>query len=344
MEVLKLDQEEIRQIRLTSAEMSQLWSQYMNDSASICMLTYFLEKAEDTEIKPIIAHALELSQAHIQKVTAILTEERNVVPHGFKLDEDVDLTAPRLYPDSYVLNYILQMAQIGLTTYSASVSYSARLDITAHYKECLSETMELYEMAKDLLLQKGLYQRPPYLSNLEHVEYVKKKRRFVWDLFGEKRPLTALEIANLNANIQRNALGEATLIGFSQVVKSNDVTQFFIKGIEISKSHIKSFGQKLESNNLPVPMVRGDITESTDYTFSDKIMMYYTTQLIGLSVGYYGTSIAQSPRADLVTMYNKLTLEIQKYSEDGAGIMIKNKWMEEPPMASDRDELAKKNK
>lgn len=334
--------EQGKQIRLTASEMSQLWGQYMNDSASICMLTYFLEKAEDTEIKPIIAHALELSQAHIQKITTMLTEEQNTVPHGFKLDEDVDLTAPRLYPDSYVLNYIYHMAQIGLTTYSASLSQSSRSDITAYYKECLRETMDLYEMSKDLLLQKGLYQRPPHISNFEQIEYV-TKQGFVWDVFGEKRALSALEIANLTANVQRNALGVATLIGFSQVAKSKDVTQFFIRGIEIAKKHIQSFGKKLGDNNLPVPMTRADVTQSTAYTFSDKLMMFYTTVLIGLSIGYYGSSIAQSPRMDLGVMYNKLTLGIQKYSEDGSNIMIKNKWLEQPPMASNRKDLAKDN-
>lgn len=334
--------EQGRQIRLTAPEMSQLWAQYMNDSASICMLTYFLEKVEDTEIKPIITHALELSQAHIQKVSAILTEEQNIIPHGFRLNEDVDLTAPRLYPDSYVLNFIYQMAQIGLTTYSASVSQSSRSDITAYYNECLNETMELYEMSKELLLQKGLYQRPPYISNLEQVEYV-KKQGFVWDILGEKRPLSAMEIANLEANIQRNSLGVATLIGFSQVAKSKNVTQFLIRGIEIAKKHIQSLGKKLEDNNLPVPMIRADVTKSTAYTFSDKIMMFYTTALIGLSIGYYGTGIAQSPRMDLGAMYNKMSLQIQKYSEDGANIMIKNKWLEQPPLASNRKDLAKDN-
>jgi hypothetical protein len=36
--------EQEKQIRLTSAEVSQLWATYMNDSASIPVITYFLEK------------------------------------------------------------------------------------------------------------------------------------------------------------------------------------------------------------------------------------------------------------------------------------------------------------
>ena len=59
------------QIRLTAGEIAQLWIQYLNDSASICVLSYFLEKAEDEEIKPLIQFSLELSQSHIQKITTI---------------------------------------------------------------------------------------------------------------------------------------------------------------------------------------------------------------------------------------------------------------------------------
>lgn len=332
-----------KQIRLTATEISQLWSQYLNDSGSICILTYFLEKADDAEIKPIIEYALELSKKHIEKLTSIFIEERYAIPHGFKIEEDVDLSAPRLYSDNYVINFIHQMSMIGLTTYSASLSGSTRADITDHYMECISETMQLYKKSKDLLLAKGLYIRSPYLPNLERADFV-KEQRFVWDIIGEKRPLVASEISNLFANIQRNALGAATLAGFCQVAQDKRVKQFFIKGIEIAKKHIKLFGKKFEESYLPVPTTWAtEITNSTVYTFSDKLMMFYTTALIGLSIGYYGTGIAQSPRVDIGVMYSRLMVEIQFYSEDGSNIMIHNKWLEQPPIASDRDELAKAN-
>lgn len=335
--------EQRKQIRLTSGEITQLVNQYMEDSASICSMSYFLEKVEDAEIKPVIEHSLQLSKEHIEKITAILAEEKHQVPHGFKVEEDVDLTAPRLYADSFVLSFIHQMGAIGLTTYAASLSSAVRPDITAHFKKCLSETMELYEMSKDLLLSKGLYLRPPYLPNIEETDFV-KRQGFLWDILGEKRPLIGSEVTNLFANIQRNALGTAVLIGFSQVSQSKEVTKFFLRGIEVAKKHIELFGDKLKESNLTVPMTWDtDITESTAYTFSDKIMMYYTSALIALSTGFYGTAAAQSPRMDLGAMYNRLSLEVQKLSEDGANIMIKNKWLEQPPMAINRTELAKDN-
>jgi hypothetical protein len=332
--------EQGKQVELTAGELTVLTTQYIQDSASICTLTYFLEKCEDTEIKPVIQHALKLSQSHVEKVSAILTEEKHTVPYGFKVEEDVDLAAPRLYTDSFGLTYIHQMASIGLTMYATSLSFAVRTDITTYYKECLSETMELYETSKDLLLSKGLYIRPPYLSSLDEIEFV-EKQGFIWDIFGEKRPLLGMELSNLYSNIQRNALGSALLFGFSQVAQSKEVTKFFLRGIEIAKKHITLFSGKLKESDLPAPMTWDtDVTTSTTYTFSDKLMMYHTSSLISLSIGFYGMGIAQAPRADLGAMYNRLSLEIQKFSEDGANIMIKNKWLEQPPMAPNRKDLA----
>lgn len=330
------------QVRLTASEITQLWTQYLNDSGSICLLSYFIEKAEDEEVKPLIAYALELSQTHIQKLTLLFKEEKQAIPHGFKLEEDVDLQAPRLYSDTYVLNFLLEMATNGLTTYSAAVSSSVRADITEYYMDCLSETMELYKRSKELLLAKGLFVRSPFLPNLEDVEYV-KKQGFVWNIFGDKRPLLAAEISNLFSNLKRNELGSATLTGFSQVAQSKEVTDFFVKGIEIAKKHINLFSEKLQEGDLPAPTTwANEVTSSTARTFSDKLMMFFTSGLIGLSVGYYGTAVAQSPRVDLGIMYNRLSVEVQLYSEDGANLMIKNSWLEQPPMAPDRDELVKK--
>jgi hypothetical protein len=331
-----------KQVRLTAGEIGQLWAQYLNDSASLCVLTFFLEKVEDNEIKPIIEFALELSKTHIEKITAILTEEKNVVPYGFSIKEDVNLNAPRLYSDSFVLNFINQMSKVGLTTYAGSVGTSVRSDIKYYYMDCLTETMQLYDKSTELLLSKGLFIRSPSLPNLEKVEFV-KKQWFILDVFGEKRPLIAAEVDNLYANLQRNSLGVATLTGFSQVAKDKDVKQFFVKGLEVGNKHIRLFRGKLEESKLPAPMGwDSEITNSTSHTFSDKLMMFFTSGLISLSVGFYGTAVSQSPRGDISAMYNRLSLEVQMYSEDGANIMIKNGWLEQPPMASDRDELIRK--
>lgn len=75
--------------------------------------------------------------------------------------------------------------------------------------------------------------------------------------------------------------------------------------------------------------------------FSDKLMTTLTTSLIGLGIGFYGTSAATSLRSDLTTDYARLMAEIAKYSAEGASLLIENGWMEEPPQAANREKLMK---
>ncbi|MBZ9536805.1 DUF3231 family protein [Cytobacillus oceanisediminis] len=328
-------------IRLTSAEMSQLWGAYINDSLAVCVLKYFLEKVEDKEIRPILEQTFELSESHLEKLTSIFTVENFPIPQGFT-DEDININAPRLYSDTYFLKYVYQMSQLGLNAYSIALPTVTRADILAYFSECLTEFIELHKMTTNLLLSKGLYIRPPYIPTPKEVDFVKSKS-FLAGWLGERRPLLALEISNLFNNIQRNALGVATLLGFSQVANSKEVRQYMVHGKEIASKHVEIFGSILREEDLPVPMTwDSEVTDSTVSPFSDKLMMFQTTALNGIGMGYYGASIATSPRHDLATHYARLSFEIGKYSEEGTKIMFENGWFEQPPQAIDRDELAKR--
>ncbi|QGH36218.1 DUF3231 family protein [Gracilibacillus salitolerans] len=328
-------------IRLTSAEITQLWNTYMNDSATICHLEHELHNAEDEQIKPMIQHALAISKSHIKRVTELLNKEGYPVPHGFKLDEDVHTTSPRLFSDAYSLIAINELGKVGLNAYSMALSVAVREDVYTFFSDCLRESDNVIKKSNELLLSKGLYIKSPYLPTPENFDFVEKKS-FLAGYFGEKRPLTGTEITNLYTNFQRNALGSATMIGYSQVAEKSDVTEFLLRGKEIAQKHTEIFGSYLNENDLPSPM-RWDteVTDSTTYTFSDRKMMFYSTSLSALSIGYYGTSMSMSPRRDIGITYSRLVGEILKYANDGAKIMIKYGWLEEPPRALDRDELAK---
>ncbi|OIK12124.1 hypothetical protein BIV60_16740 [Bacillus sp. MUM 116] len=332
------------QVRLTSAEITSLWAAYINDSAIACKFKYFLNKMEDEEIRPIIQHAFELAQGNLKTLIEIFEKEKYPVPYGFNLNDDVDVSAPRLYSDTYVMCYLHQAAQIALQGYSINLSLSVRADVYSYFNECISQLTKFLREIKELLLSKGIYIRSPYIPIPDDIDFV-KKQSFLKGFFGEKRPLSGTEITNLFTNYQRNAFGVTTLIGFSQVAQSKEVAEYLVRGKEIAKKHCDIFGSILNEDDLPAPMTwNTEITESTAFTFSDKLMMFYTTALIALGIGFYGTSMAMSPRKDLGLHYVRLSAEIAKYAEDGANIMIKNGWLEQPPMAPDRDELAKKNK
>jgi hypothetical protein len=49
---------------------------------------------------------------------------------------------------------------------------------------------------------------------------------------------------------------------------------------------------------------------------------------------------AGSSRHDVAVNYARLTTEFGLFGDDGSNIMIENKWMEQPPQADNRKELA----
>jgi hypothetical protein len=73
-------------------------------------------------------------------------------------------------------------------------------------------------------------------------------------------------------------------------------------------------------------------------------MMVHVTALIASGIGYYGAATGTSSRRDLGAHFTRLSAEIALYAEDGANIMIENGWLEKPPHAMDRRNLAEMKK
>ncbi|QDI92512.1 DUF3231 family protein [Salicibibacter halophilus] len=326
---------------LSSAEIAQIWASYQEDTMSICTLRYFLETVEDPDITALLQHALELSQSHIPQLTDFFNGENWPVPKGFT-EADVNLSAPRLYTDGFMLMSLLMMGIVGVNGYSAAVGSSVRFDVHDYYSRCMSETVDLHKQAVDLLLEKGMFVRAPEITPPDQIDFV-TNHDFLGKWMGDNRPLTAMETGNLYANSQRNIMGKSLLIGFSQVAQDPEIRKHMVKGKEIAEKHVDVFSSKLNQDDLPASTTSdAGVTDATVAPFSDKLMMFYTSGLIATSIGYYGTAMAMSPRKDLITDYSRLTAEIMKYSAESAKIMIDYGWMEEPPKAKDRDQLAQK--
>ncbi len=133
-------------------------------------------------------------------------------------------------------NIRLSSAELA-TLWNTYMGDTARSDVHDFMKECLVSSTELEDQARKVMLSKGGYIRPPYISIPEKVDFV-QKQNFLTGWFGDRRPLTAIEITQLY-NIQTNALGKALIIGFSQVAKSDTVSEYFIRGRDIASKHIE---------------------------------------------------------------------------------------------------------
>lgn len=326
-------------LRLVSTEVGALWAQYMSDTMARCVLQYFLKKVQDQEIKPVIEFALGLSHKHIESITQIFNNEGIAIPKGFS-NSDVNLNAPPLYLDAFYLRYLRHSAKLALAAYGIASALAVRPDVREFYYACIKATVELNERVIQLQLTKGIFVRAPYIPIQRQSELVQSPS-FAGSILGQTRPLNALSIMTIFPNIQTNAEARALLIGFSQVAQSEDVRDFMIRGADITKKHIEVLSTLLKNSELPAPATwESEVTDSIVPPFSDKLMMQHITTLIGAGMANYGAGLSAETRLDIGVDYMRLMAETAAFGEDGMHIMIKHGWLEQPPQAADRKQLA----
>jgi Protein of unknown function (DUF3231) len=326
--------------RLTSAEVANLWSQYINDSMAACVISYYLAHVVDKDIREVLEFALGLSHSHLEKVKGFFEEENYPIPVGFT-KEDVNLNAPPLFSDIFCLEYMYVMTLHGLTGYAGGVGTSTRADQRRYFIQCNNETMKLYDMIMNVLVHKGLVNRPPNINAPEKVDFV-KKQSFLTGWVGNKRPLNAIEVSGIYFNMQKTIAKLVMEIGFSQVAKSKELREYFKRGETICDRHFDILSAILFESNLPAPRRwDAEVTNSTESPFSDKLLLFHIVTLVSTASGYYGAAFSLSQRRDLAAKYEFLILDITRYAEDGVNILIDNGWLEQPPTFDDRDKLSK---
>ncbi|ETI69080.1 DUF3231 family protein [Neobacillus vireti] len=327
-------------IRLTAGEMSALWTQYINDTLATCVNSYFLEKVEDEEVRPVVEWVLDTAKENISIMQELFRRNDFPIPIGFT-EQDVNPQAPRLFSDTFFLMYLRHMSNIAMAASSAALGLVTRPDVVDFHKRILQKAVRLQDRTRDLMLKQGTYVRPPYISTPDKVGFV-EKQHFLAGFFGNKRTLSSVEVSNLFLNVQSNAVGKVLITGFAQTAQDGEVREFFNKGKQLSQKYIDVFSSFLIKDNLPAPMSWDSaVSNTTRGIFSDKLMMYHVSAMIATGIGNFGMGIAASPRRDLGLKYASLIPEISLYAEDGAKIMIKHGWLEEPPLADDRDQLIK---
>lgn len=144
-------------------------------------------------------------------------------------------------------------------------------------------------------------------------------------------------------NVQTNLIGSKLALSFAQATARENIRNWMLRGKDISQKHIKVFTKVLLNNDINPP-ISSDvcITDSTTPPFSDKLTMFHMSLLSAAGTGNYATAAAASQRSDLILNYERLSLEIALYTKEGANIVIKNAWLEQPPGTKDKEQLTKK--
>jgi hypothetical protein len=331
-------------IRLTASEIASLWTAYMNNSMSKCVLMYFKEKTQDKEIASVIELGIEIAEAMIRRITAIYQQENHALPQAFNESEDVNVNAPALYSDTFHLQFVHNMARHGMTSYGSSFSGCAREDVKEIFSSAIDMTRDLYNKSLSVLLEKGLYNRAPSIPLPEKVGFI-EKQGYLTGWFGERRPINSIEIMHFYNNMQRNTVGKAMLLGFAQTASLEKVRNYMVRGSQIANKVLEFMAHILSEENISdTQTMDSEVLQSTTPPFSDKLMMFQVSLLSGMSLGYYGVALGTVSRRDLGSKFFRITLEALQYAEDGANIMIEHGWMEKPPESFDNIEVAKTRK
>jgi hypothetical protein len=325
--------------KLTSAEIADLFANYLGDSLFACIFEHQLQVVEDDEIRDFLVYALDTSKKHTHMIREIFSKENIPGPIGFG-EQDLRKDAPRLFDDLFFVFYIEEMSRAGLMTYGSALTTSVREDIVQYFEMCIEDTVKTYKRALHLLLSKGMDISTPVIPYPSKVDFVEKDS-FISLLTGRTRPLTALEIKHLQVNINSNNLGKAFMLAFSQVASSDKLRKYFQEGERLAEKQIRQLGNLMIEGDLPTPQIKDEhITDSTVPPFSDKLMLFHTGLANGIGLQNYGTAAAKIMRHDIHAQFATLTAGIAQYADQGMNLMIELGWLEEPPSATDRQKLA----
>ncbi|MDQ6596460.1 DUF3231 family protein [Bacillus salipaludis] len=326
-------------LKLTSSEIGTLWGEYINGTMTEIVNKYMISILEDEEVKNVFEIAIETWEKQKKQLVSFMEKDGFPVPNGFT-ESDLNKGAKRLFSDTLCLNYLHIMTIHGLLGHTTALSVSVRKDLREFYNSCDNDAKRMYDLTIELLLKKGKFQRDPYFYPKENPEYISTKD-FTYGFFGKGRLLSATEIISISLNIKKSIMAKTLSIGFSQVAESEEIRTFFEEIGKKADENIQALASILHKDNLPIPMSwESEVTTSQDSPFSDKLMLYHMGFLGQTAQVYYGTGLAGAMRTDLAVVYEKTILKTLTLTKSWFDIMVENKWLEQPPLAPNRKELA----
>jgi hypothetical protein len=326
-------------LKLTSSEIGTLWEEYVNGTMTDVVNRYMVSIIEDEPIKAIFEDAITTFDKQKRQIITFMENEGFPIPIGFT-ESDLFKGKPKLFTDIFCLNYLHIMTLHGLLGHTTSLAVSVRKDLRDFYDSCDNDAKKMYHQTIELLLEKGNFQRDPLFYPAQNPEYI-SSQDFTDGFFGKGRKLAATELISISLNLKKSIMAKTLSIAFSQVAQTKEVRKFLTDSEKTADQQIKTFTKIMQADNLPVPKSwETEVTTSTDSPFSDKLMLYHIGFLFQAAQNYHGAGIASSMRTDLVTAYEGTILKNLMITKKWFDLMVQNKWLEQPPLAPNRKEIA----
>lgn len=330
-------------LKLTSSELGSLWGEYINGTATDVINRYMFSIIEDKSIKKIFDDAIRTFKKQKNQIETFMENDGFPIPIGFN-ESDLHKGSERLFTDIFCLNYLHIMTLHGLLGHTTSLSVSVRKDLRDFYDSCDNDGKRMYHQTIELMLEKGIFQRDPLFYPTKNPEFI-SNQDFKDGFLGKGRRLAATEIISISFNIKKSIMAKSLSIAFSQVTQSKEVRKFLEDAEKTTDNQIQSLSKIMHKDNLPIPKsMETEVTVSTDSPFSDKLMLYHIGFLFQTAQAYQGVGLASAMRTDLVTAYESIILKNLAVTKKWFNLMVQNKWLEQPPLAPNRKEIAKEVK
>ncbi|AFM39701.1 Protein of unknown function (DUF3231) [Desulfosporosinus acidiphilus SJ4] len=331
-------QHNLSDIPPTASDIGHLWTGYMAETMSVCMLKHITEQTKDPDIKPILQQALDLSTERVKSMENLYTSIHHPIPIGFG-EKDVDASAPGLFSEAFGLIYTRLMSLYVVEHYLLALTRSPRSDFRQIYLNAITSSSNLIEKTTNVLLAKGLLPKSPIIVVPDQLKLVDDKN-YYGSIFGGKRTLNAVEISHLYHCIVIKMVFSTLNLGFAQVTKSKDIKKYFERGKQIDSEHTKILGSILQEENLTIPMPgEFQVSDSKHSPYSEKLMLFHSTVVTSYSTLSDAFALTSSARKDLVTAFSRLSIESLEYAKHGADLLIENNWLERIPETVNRKEL-----
>lgn len=329
-------------IKITSSELGSLWMIYQSTSALLMIFDLFKNITIDKEAQTILSEYITEAQNKQNGIVSIFNNEEAVIPIGFDERDIVREVAP-LYDDIFNIIFLRQMMKLNFGHSSVFSAMSYMKEVNDLLKLNYDISNKYYMMTTNYLLGKGVLARPPYVNMPKEVEFIEDKNYMSGlNIFSHKRSFNTIEVGYINEAIEYNIFNMQLLMGFAQVAKESEVKKYFIEGKELAKKNISILSATLLQSDIQPPgSWAGKATDSTQAPFSDKLMMYINSLLASTALGFTALGTSFNMRNDLPVKLGLISEDTFNYAKKGAKIMIKYKWMEEPPQMEDRNQLTK---
>lgn len=319
-------------VNLTVSEVGNLWSSLLNEEALNRIFQIFHEHCEDQNCKSLIETAINFSSGNQKVLDDLFNQEGLTPPKGFT-DQDMDMKAPKLFPDAFYLYYLQFLSKAGLIDNGFAYLESTRNDVVDYYKETVRQSEVIFKSASDILRQKNLPFEPPVLSLSNKVEIV-NRQKYLGKYFGSERKLNSLEVSALFSSYINSVVIHQMITGFCQLKIGTELSEWFKDGEAVIEKHKKELQSKMEKENVPVPQfdsIAPIANKGAQPPFSEKLMLIHTLVLCSFISANNGVSASTSLRKDLSLTFAKSMFNINRFSENGAKLLIKKGWLEEPP-------------